>query len=52
MLAGALVLARTSITSWPTGLLAALAFLLLQRTRINSAVVVLGAAVVRALLRL
>ncbi|ABF45256.1 Chromate transporter [Deinococcus geothermalis DSM 11300] len=52
MLAGALVLARTSVTSWPAGLLAALAFLLLWRTRVNSAVVVLGAAVVGALLRL
>ncbi|GAA5532735.1 chromate transporter [Deinococcus aluminii] len=52
MLAGALVLARTSVTSLPAGLLAAAAFLLLWRTRVNSAAVVLGAAAVGALLRL
>lgn len=52
MLAGALVLARTSVTSWPAALLAGLAFVLLRRTRVNSAVVVLGAAAVGALLGL
>lgn len=52
MLAGALVLARTSVTSWPAALLTAAAFVLLWRTRVNSAAVVLGAAVVGALLEL
>ena len=52
VLAGALVLGQTSVTSWPAALLAALATLLLWRTRVNSAVVVLGAAAVGALLGL
>ncbi|MEF2277720.1 chromate transporter [Deinococcus sp. YIM 134068] len=52
ILAGALVLGRTSVTSWPAALLAGVAFLLLWRTGANSAVVVLGAAVVGALLGL
>ncbi|GBF04260.1 chromate transporter [Deinococcus aerius] len=52
ILAGALVLARTSVTSLPAALLAGAAFLLLWRTRVNSAVVVLGAAVLGALLGL
>lgn len=52
VLAGALVLGQTSVTSWTAAGLAALAFLLLWRTRINSAVVVLGAAALGALLGL
>ncbi|WP_216319142.1 chromate transporter [Deinococcus aestuarii] len=52
ILAGALVLARTSVTSWPAALLAGVAFLLLWRTRVNSALVVLGAAAVGAWLGL
>nr|WP_184026187.1 chromate transporter [Deinococcus budaensis] len=52
VLAGALVLGQTSVTSWGAAGLAALAFLLLWRTRVNSAVVVLGAAVLGALLGL
>ncbi|WP_104990226.1 chromate transporter [Deinococcus sp. NW-56] len=52
VLAGALVLGQTSITSWAGVAVAVGAFLLLWRTRVNSAVVVLGAAVVGALLGL
>lgn len=52
VLAGALVLGQTSVTSWAGAGVAVLAFLLLWRTRVNSAVVVLGAAVVGALLGL
>lgn len=52
VLAGALVLAQTTVTAWPAALLSALAFGVLWRTRINSALVVLGAAVIGALLGL
>lgn len=52
VLAGALVLGQTSVTSWAAALVTALACLLLWRTRVNSAVVVLGAAVLGALLGL
>ncbi|GAA5500980.1 putative chromate transport protein [Deinococcus xinjiangensis] len=52
MLAGALVLARTSIHGWPAVALAALSFLLLWKTKINSALVVVLAAVAGALLGL
>lgn len=52
LLAGALVLAQTSIHSWAGAGLALAAFLILWRTRVNSVWVVLGAAVLGAVLGL
>ncbi|MBZ9715136.1 chromate transporter [Deinococcus multiflagellatus] len=52
LLAGALVLGRSSLHSWPAAVIAVAAFVLLQRTRVNAAVVVLGAAGLGALLGL
>lgn len=52
MLAGALVLGQTSIHGWPGLLLAAGCFLLLWKTKINSALVVVAAAMIGALLGL
>lgn len=52
MLAGALVLGQGSISNWAGALLAAAAFLLLWKTKINAALVVLGAALVGAFLKL
>lgn len=52
MLAGVLVLGQTSIHSWAAAALAALAFVILRRTRLNSALVVVGAAVIGALIGL
>lgn len=52
MLAGAWVLAQTSVQNVAGAGLAALAFALLWRTKINAALVVLGAAVAGALLEL
>ncbi|MFD1730261.1 chromate transporter [Deinococcus malanensis] len=52
LLAGALVLGQGSVQGWPELLLAVLAFVLLWRTRLNAAVVVLAAAAAGALLGL
>lgn len=52
MLAGAWVLAQTSVRGWEGAVLAAVAFALLWKTKVNAAVVVLGAAVLGALLGL
>ncbi|SMB91917.1 chromate transporter [Deinococcus hopiensis] len=52
VLASAVVLARGTVTSWPTALLVGLAFTALWRTEANSALVVLLAAVLGALLKL
>ncbi|UBV43580.1 chromate transporter [Deinococcus taeanensis] len=52
MLAGVLVLTRGSLHSWTGVLIAAAAFALLQGTRVNAAVVVIGAAALGALIGL
>lgn len=52
LLAGVLVLGRTSVHGVPAALLALAAFLVLWRTRVNSALVVLATAVLGALLGL
>lgn len=52
LLASALVLARSSIHGWAGAVLAGVAFLILWRTKVNSALVVLGAAVIGALIGL
>lgn len=52
LLAGVLVLGQTSIHSWAAAALALLAFVILRRTRLNSALVVIGAAVLGALIGL
>ncbi|MDB5046638.1 MAG: chromate transporter [Deinococcus sp.] len=52
LLAGVLVLGQTSIHSWAAAALALLAFVILRRTRLNSALVVVGAAVIGALIGL
>ncbi|ACO45886.1 chromate transporter [Deinococcus deserti] len=52
LLAGALVLGQGSVKGWPDLLLAMVAFVLLWRTRLNAAVVVVSAAAAGALLGL
>lgn len=52
MLSSVLVLFRGSVRGWAGALVALVAFILLTRTRLNSALVVLGAAGVGALLGL
>ncbi len=52
LLAGVLVLARGSIHSWTGALIAAASFALLWRTRVNAALIVVGAAVLGAVLGL
>ena len=52
LLAGVLVLGQTSVHSWAGAALAAAAFVILWRTKVNSVWVVIGAALVGALLGL
>ncbi|MVN87163.1 chromate transporter [Deinococcus sp. HMF7620] len=52
LLAGALVLARGTLHGWAEAMIAVSAFALLWRTRVNAALVVVGAAVLGALLGL
>ncbi|THF88543.1 chromate transporter [Deinococcus sp. KSM4-11] len=52
LLAGVLVLGRTSIHSWAGAAIALLAFVILWRSKVNSVIVVIGAAILGALLGL
>ncbi|GHF31787.1 chromate transporter [Deinococcus metalli] len=52
LLAGVLVLGQSSIHSWVGAGIAAVAFVILWRTKVNSVIVVIGAAVLGALLGL